>query len=356
MIYLFVGTDDYLKSSGAKKIIDQLVPPEDRDFGLEVIDALCDRGEEVEEALNRTEEALYTDSFFGGGKVVWLRDANFLPGARGRAVESQQAKAAVERFCKSLQSSPLPDGHALIITASSCSKATTFGKWIHANGTVTDCGGELRSYQLEAAALERLKTVLPQSTLRMAPAVQTAFVQRVGADTRTLVSELEKLRTYIGQDGASVSRDDIEAVTSVTVATEPFELAGAIQERSATKIAKAVSLLSSDKNAAFPAAAIILNTLNDLCCIRDAVEQRLIVNNAWDIPGEQIPERLRRVNGWMLGKLVAAANRYTLNELRAARHYAVEMRFKLVDSTAQTPWSIIEPVLLRIVARRPGRP
>lgn len=355
MIYLFVGTDSYLKSSGAKRIIDQLVPPEDRDFGLEVIDALCDRGDEVEEALQRAEEALYTDSFFGGGKVVWLRDANFLPGARGRAVESQQAKAAVERFCKSLQSSPLPDGHALIITASSCSKATAFGKWIHANGTVTDCGGEVRAYQLEAAALERLKAVLPQSTLRMAPAVQTAFVQRVGADTWTLVSELEKLRTYLGTDGAAVSIADIEAVTSVSVSTEPFELAGAIQERSPAKIAKAIALLSTDKNSAFPAAAVILNTLNDLCCIRDALDRRFIVNNSWDIPADRIPERLRRVNGWMLGRLVAAAGRYTLNELRAARHYAVEMRFKLVDTTAQTPWSIIEPVLLRIVARRPTR-
>lgn len=355
MIYLFVGTDDYLKSSGAKRIIDELVPPEDRDFGLEVIDAHCDRSDEVLEALQKTEEALYTDSFFGGGKVVWLRDANFLPGSRGRAVESQQAKDAVSAFCEQLQRAPLPEGHALIITAQSCSKATAFGKWITAHAKVTECGSEVRSYQLEAAALERLKTVLPHSTLRMAPAVQTAFVQRVGADTRTIVSELEKLRTYLGSDGAAVSLADIEAVTSVSVATEPFELAGAIQERSPVKIAKAIALLSTDKNSAFPAAAVILNTLNDLCCIRDALDQHLLVNNTWDLSPDLIPERLRRVTGWMLGRLVAAANRYTLNELRAARHYAVEMRFKLVDTTSQTPWSIIEPVLLRIVARRPTR-
>ena len=113
-----------------------------------------------------------------------------------------------------------------------------------------------------------------------------------------------------------------------------------------------VALLRADKNAAFAAAAVLLNTLNDLCAIRDALDRGWLAGNRWEIPAERLPARLARLNGWSLGKQVEAAKRYTLNELRAGRHYAVGMRFKLVDATAQDPWAIIEPTALRVVMRR----
>ena len=121
------------------------------------------------------------------------------------------------------------------------------------------------------------------------------------------------------------------------------------------QITKAIEKLKADKNAAFQVAVVILNTLNDLCAIADALEHRWLTNGQWHTPIEQVPQRLARLQGFMLSKIVEAAKRYTLNELRAARHYAVEMRFKLVDSTSQDPWAIIEPALLRMVARRTSR-
>lgn len=351
MLYLFLGTDDYLKSEGAKRVIDALVPKEDRDFGLETIDAACDTCADVLAALDRAGEALYTASFFGGGKVVWLRDANFLPGAKGRAVEAQDAKDAVAAFLEGLQNDPLPEGHHLVITANTCLKTTRFYKWVAKAGKVEECGTELRSWQLEKAAQERLDALLPASGLRMSPAVRAAFARRVGADSRTIVSELEKLRTYLGNAGADVSEADLEAITSAAVGAEPFDLSNALLARSPLQIAKAVALLRTDRNAAFPAAAAILNTLNDLCCLRDALDQGWLSGGRWDLPADQLPARLARLQGWMLSKQVEGAKRYTLNELRAARHYAIEMRFRLVDATSQDPWAIIEPTLLRIVSR-----
>ncbi len=357
MIYLFVGTDDYLKSDGAKRVIDRLVPPENRDFGLEVIDAACDKCDDVLSVLDRAGEALYTASFFGGGKVVWLRDANFLPGAKGRAVEAQAAKEAVASFLEGLQTSPIPEDHHLILTTTTCLKTTRFYKWVATKGVgeITECGSEVRSYQLEKAALERLATLLPASGLKMSAQVQSAFVNRVGADTWTLVSELEKLRTYIGKEGAQVAFEDLEAVTSSTVGAEPFDLANALLARAPLQVAKVVESLKNDKNSAFPAAAMILNTLNDLCGLRDALDRGWLQGNRWSLSPNQLPARLARLQGFMLGKQVEGAKRYSLNELRAARHYAIEMRFKLVDTSSQDPWAIIEPVLLRIVARAPLR-
>lgn len=351
MVYLFVGTDDYLKSEGAKRVIDARVPKADRDFGLETLDAACDTCDEVLSLLDRAGEALYTASFFGGGKVVWLRDVNFLPGAKGRAVEAQAAKEAVAAFLEGLQRAPLPEGHHLVITANTCLKTSRFYKWVAKEGKVEECGTELRSWQQEKAALERLDALLPASGLRMAPQVKTAFAQRVGADTRTIVSELEKLRTYVGEAGGEVTERDVEAVVCATVGAEPFDLSNALLARAPLQVAKAVALLRADRNAAFPAVAAVLNTLNDLCCLRDALDQGWLVGGRWDLPADRLPARLARLQGWALSKQVEGAKRYTLNELRAARHYAIEMRFRLVDSTSQDPWAIIEPTLLRIVSR-----
>ncbi len=355
MIYLFAGPDEYLKTEGAKRIIDQLVPATERDFGLETIDARCDKCEEVLSVLNRAEEALFTDSFFGGGKVVWLRDVNFLPGVKSRAVEAQAAKDAVAAFCENLQAHPLPEGHHLVMTAESCPQTTRFGKWVKSAGHFEVCGVEVRSFNLEKIALENLAPLLEAKQLKMAAPIRSAFVQQVGADTRTLHSELEKLKTYIGPERDVVTVEDLEAVTSSSAGGEPLDLATALQQRSPSQVTRVIEKLRIDKNAAFAAAAVLINTLNDLCALADALEHQWISGGQWHLPADHLPQRLARLQGWGFSKLLDAAKRYTLNELRAARHYAIEMRFKLVDSTEQDPWAIVEPVLLRIVARRPVR-
>ena len=356
MIALLAGPDAYLKTHGAKRRIDALLPKENRDFSLEVLDAACDRADDVIEVVGRAREALYTPSFFGDAKVVWLRDANFLPGSKGRAAEAQAVKDAVEIFCDGLRETPLPEGHHLLITADACPpRNTRFAKWLAQAGEIELCGADLKPWEQEKAAIERLDALLPPSGLRMNAETRRLFAQRVGADSQTIVSELEKLRDYLGPDGPDVTPAAIEAVTSSSVESTPFALAAALQARSSLQIAKTVALLRADKNAAFPATAAILNTLNDLCCFREALDKGWADSGGWHLPADDIPQRLARFNGYQFSKQLDAAKRYTLGELRLARHYAVEMRFKLVDTTMQDAWDIIEPVLLRIVARAPRR-
>lgn len=352
MVVCFVGSDDYQKQSGARALIDKLVPPEERDFGLEIINATCEKAEEVLSVLDRAREALYTESFFGSGKVVWLREANFLAGAKGRATEALAAKEAAEAFLELLQRSPLPEGHTLIVSSTGWNRSTRFAKWAEKVGRIVECGGEVKSGNRLQVALERLKGFLPKcGNLVMSAAVQQAFAQRVGADSWTIFSELSKLRTYLGRDGATVTLGDLEAITCMTADVEPFGISNALSARSAKQVAKAVEELSSDKNAAFPTVAMVLNLLNELCALRDALDRRWIEGGRWTIPAERVPQKLRSLQGWILGKKLEAARNYTLQELRAARHYAVEMRFKLVDTSSQDPWTIVEPVLLRIAKR-----
>lgn len=346
MIYLFVGVEDYLRNEGAKRVIAEHVPPEERDFALEIIEGACDKNDDVIDAIGKLEEALYTESFFGGGKVIWLRDANFLPGSKIRGADNTTAK---EWFNTFLPANPLPEGHHLIITAEKCLGSTTFYKWLAKNATIQTCGTEVRSYDTMRVGLERLNDLLPTTGLTMPQPVKERFISRVGINIRTMVSELEKLRTYLGK-ATTVTIEDITAITSIAANAEPFDISDLILQRSAAKIVPTIELLRADKNAPFATATIILSTLNDLCSLRDAIDRGWYHASKWDIPLDQVPTRLKRLTGFMAKKYAEGAMRYTLNELRAARHYAIEMRFRMVDSNLDA-WTIIEPTLLRIVAR-----
>lgn len=354
MIRAFVGHDEFLRTEGAREVIAKEVPPESRDFGLETVNGACSKADDVLAAVDALREGLFTDGLFGGNKVIWLRDANFLPGSTGRAAESQAAKEAVAAFCEMLQRVPLPDGHTLVITAESLPRNTRFAKWLAAAGQIVDCGKEVRSYQMAEAALERLEALLPRVGLSMPPPVKTLFAGRVGNDSRTILSELEKLRTYIGEE-RPVTEADVLAVTGFYASAEPFDLVDALMNRDSAAVSRLVARLRTDRDAAFPAAACALNTFNDLCALRDALQRGLLSGTSWNVPAETLPERLARMSGRALRRAVQAASRYTLNELRAARHYVAGMRFRMVDASAQDAWDIIESALLRAVARRPPR-
>lgn len=352
MIYVFDGPDEYLKTKNAKHIIEQYVPASNRDFGLEVIEARCNKCEETLSVLNQAKEGLFTASFFGGCKVVWLRNANFLSGGSSPAIDAQEAKDAVSAFIKNLQTTPLPDEHHLIITTERLLGTSDFAKWVAKCGKITKCGEAINSYNLERVGLSNLKLLLKDVGLSMSPSVQAAFIQKVGADTWTLLSELEKLKTYIGEPLRDVTLTDLAAITASIVEGDSFDLIKALQVRSPLQVAEAVDRLRANKKAAFPVAVMVLNTLNDWCAIADAVERRWLVNGQWKISLEHVPARLQRLNDYALKKTLEGVHRYSLSELRAARHYVVEMRFKLVDTTKQEPWAIVEPTLLRIVASR----
>src|SRR4029077_14622441 len=66
--------------------------PDAGDFGLEVIDGVADNADRAVSRIQSTIEALQTLPFFGGGKLVWLKNANFLGDtAIGRAASVQSA-------------------------------------------------------------------------------------------------------------------------------------------------------------------------------------------------------------------------------------------------------------------------
>ena len=77
-IHAVVGSDESEVKRVAAELAAKLTPPEAGDFGLEVIDACADNVEQAVVRIRSAIEALQTLPFFGGAKLVWLKNANCL--------------------------------------------------------------------------------------------------------------------------------------------------------------------------------------------------------------------------------------------------------------------------------------
>ena len=77
-IYAVVGSDESEVKRAATELAAKLAPPDAGEFGLEIIDASVDNVDQAVSRIRSAIDALQTLPFFGGGKLVWLKNANCL--------------------------------------------------------------------------------------------------------------------------------------------------------------------------------------------------------------------------------------------------------------------------------------
>jgi DNA polymerase III subunit delta len=361
-LQLVCGEDEYWVAEKAKAVVDTWVPEADRAFGLEIIDGRIDTVDAVVKAVRQCVEAVQTVGFFGGGKTVWLRNAEFLAGG-GRSFESDTVKEMIVELTELIKSG-IPEGHALLISARSVPRNSALFKVFQKKGTVSDLGSGCKSWEIEKAAKENLGGLLARSGLEMGDGVREAFLARVGVDTRLILQEIEKLSLYRGGPG-KVTAEMIEAVTSVGREAEAWDLTDAFGERDPAKLTGALRRLEEQDEAPIKLSAMLDGRVRDLIVLRAALDNRWVSvqgsRAAWqkELPREAeialtaMTHDLRSQSPFIVAKRVSQAGNYTLNELRAARHHLMELREKLVSTTLDARF-LLETTLLKIVGLPKG--
>lgn len=356
-LQLICGDDDFLVSEKAKAVVDEWVPQAERTFGLEIVDGRVDTVDGVVGAVRQCVEAVRTVGFFGGGKTVWLRDAAFLAGG-GRSFDSASVKEKISELTDLIKGG-LPEGHSLVISARSVPRNSALFKAIQAAGTVTDFGSGAKPWEKEKAARENLGAFLLRFGLEMDDTAREAFLARVGGETRMILQELEKLSLYRGAPGR-VTTADIEAITSVGKEAEAWDLTDALGERDRSKLACALRRLEEQGEAAVKLSAMLDGRVRDLIVMRAALDQGWVSvqgnKAAWkrELPREAelvfaaLSSDPRTQSPWRAARLVAQASNYSMNELRAGRHYLMELREKLVSTTLDERF-LLETALLKFV-------
>ena len=366
-LHLVCGVDDYLVEQQARAIVDAGVPVAERALGLEVVDGRTDSADAAIAAIRQCLEAVQTAGFFGGGKLVWLKNATFL-NPQVRPGDNEGVKERVAELTARIKNG-LPEGQRLLVTAVSIARNTAFFKACQAAGEVSDFGGGEKAWEQERQAGERLNGLLPTFGLQMTEEVRERFLQRAGASTRLLVNELEKLRVYRGDAAGPVTAEDVDAIVSVGREAMAWDLTDALGERDAVKLIQALRQLQAQNGNAIGLVTMAEKRIREMIVLRYAIDQRwLQVRDTergpyckWNenLPAEAdqllgaLPKDPRGVSAFIQRKAASQAARYTLNELRRARHVLIELREKLVSSSAP-PEILLETALLRLVAPRAG--
>ena len=95
------GSDESEVKRAARRLAAEMAPEGAGDLGIEVIDGVAENADQAVTRIHQTIDALLTLPFFGGDKLVWLKNANFMADTvTGRAASVLEA---LERLLATLE-------------------------------------------------------------------------------------------------------------------------------------------------------------------------------------------------------------------------------------------------------------
>lgn len=359
-IHLIAGEDDYLVEATARKIRDAAVPAELRSSAVEIVAGEADAQDAQMASLRDCEASVHTPPFLDPVKLTWWRNVTFLPGGGRNGRIADRVKDALERFARDLSANPLPPNQHLIVTAPKLLQASIFAKAMKVVGEVVVFAGEKKSGKRADAALALLPELAEEEGLKFAPGAAEAFIAKVGPDTRTIISELAKMRAFLDDGVDTVTREAIAAISSAG-GDEPelWMLTDAVGRRDVRQSVRLLKDMLGMKGAGILLATVLEKFFRELYVYRDAIDRGWFTPHGWarQLPAEAAaaldaagigPNAEKR--GWIVRGRATAAGNYTARELRIARHRMMKVRESLVSSSADD--LLIGTELLRIVPKR----
>ena len=237
--------------------------------------------------------------------------------------------------------------------------ASVFAKRLKAIAHVVEFGGGGKGKEKMQDALLRLPDLADDEKLTFAPGADREFLAKVGTDTRTIVSELQKLRTYLGSERNEVTAADVAEVTCVG-GDEPelWAIHDAVSQRSPAALLKAVAPFEKD-GAGILIATVMEKYFREALVCRDALDHGWL--DKWGRWSEKTPPAARAAldaagfgpatakSPWAVKNAIKRALPFTLTELRVGRYRMLTAREKLVSSDADS--SLVVSELLRSISK-----
>ena len=392
-IYAVVGSDESEVKRVATGLAAELTPPDAGDFGLEVIDGAADNAEQAATRIRSTIEALQTLPFFGGAKLVWLKNANFLGDTViGRAAGVQ---SALEELTD-LINADLGPGVVLLISAIDVDKRRSFYKSLarRAELQAIDRLDATRS-GWEEEATEIVRNRAQKQKLHFDDDALDLFVLLTGGDTRQIDNELEKIDVFlgggtgilpVGRGGVSpprvsgakmaasptattaVPRVDVGLVRELVPLSRAgviFELGNALAthdlELALTLVRR---LLDQGESAIGILLVAILPTIRNLLLAKDLMERHRLprphapfqfISTVNRLPADATEHLPRKkdgsINAYALGIAAQHAHRFETKQLIEGMQACLEANLQLVTSQLDH-----ELILTEVVVKLLGHP
>ena len=188
------GQDDYLVGRMGKERYEVLAADTADEFSRETINGFAANVSEVESAMNRFRDSVQTVSMFGGKRVVWLKDVNFLADTvTGRAESTLKLVEDLQELLEAVN----PDETTVLITAAPIDRRRSFPKWCEKNADFALVGGDADGAGDALADVARGEA--KSLGVSFGPGAVELMIAKVGANTRLLVEETRKLATYVNE-------------------------------------------------------------------------------------------------------------------------------------------------------------
>ncbi len=197
-LHTVLGDDDYLVRKKAQETFDRLLPEYPEEFQREIISGHAGRVDEVKAVVDKFRQAAQTLSLFGDGKLIWLRDVDFLADsptgrAEGTLAEVERLQGYVEKLGTS--------GIQVVFSASPVDRRRKFPKWLEKTEHFT----ETATKKDRGAALRRVvDETCEECGVTIDPDAFQLLVGLINANARLAVEETRKLATFLGPDGGTI--------------------------------------------------------------------------------------------------------------------------------------------------------
>ncbi len=270
-VFAYIGTDEARVKEAALKKSQELVPADAGDFGIDIVDGISENSDGAARLVSETIQALQTLPFFGGDKVVWLKNANFL----GDSVTGRSGTTtdAVEGL-KELLEEGLPESVKFILSATEIDKRRGFYKYLQKNTNIEVFDKPDTSREgWEASVAPMVRQRAREMELEFEGEALELFVMLAGADSRVIEGELEKLDLFLGPLERHITVDAVRQLVAQSRAGIVFELGNAIGRK---QLAHALILLDQLMRQGESAIGILLAAIvpkvRNLLIARDLLE------------------------------------------------------------------------------------
>jgi DNA polymerase III subunit delta len=261
--HVIVGSDDGMVREEALALYNELTGGNDDGFTHETIDGNADNSEGAYEICSSASQSLMTMPMFGGDKVVWLRNVNFLgDDVTGR---SQRTEAGVEML-RGILEKGLPNGIKFLISADKIDKRKSFWKFLEKSAAVQSYdkidiskeGWEDEVGRLVEGRARELGLEFENDAMEL-------FIMLAGEQSKQIMNELEKLDLFLGKERRVVNIEDVRTLVPLSREAVVFEIGQAIQKGN---VARAIQLideqLAAEESAIGIMRASIINVVRNL--------------------------------------------------------------------------------------------
>lgn len=351
-----IGDDDYIVRKKAKEVFDDWTKDFPDDLSREIIDGRADRVDDVLRILSEAKAASTTLSLFGGGKLVWINEANFInQNKTGAAKGAKDALEDAKVFLEKLEDS------RVILSASPIHRGHSFVKWLQKNADFYD----LAKNEKEDVAFRRLvEETASELKVKFAPGALEYLAGKIGAHPRLGVEETRKLASFLGSEGNEITEQMIINLVPDFGEGDFFEASEAFFSGELEWALDAIDRHFFQGKDARPLLATLQNRNRLLIQLRVLVDggelnpyerlskdllERLAAKHAqhFDDPSEKTTLNVFSQNPWFLGRLLGLVKKFSARRLIDLQSHLIEAFEQVLAMPKEQHVTIFKNLVIR---------